>query len=57
MITNLVLILVSLILVIGAGMMFLFSGFNLMDSMFEVTSAFGTVGLPAGIANTALGAN
>ncbi len=57
MIANLVLILVSLILVIGAGMMFLFSGFSLMDSMFEVVSAFGTVGLSAGIVNAALAAH
>lgn len=54
MITNLVLILVSLMFVFGAVLLFLFSGFNLTDSMFEVTSAIGTVGLSAGIVNLAL---
>ena len=54
MITNLVLIMVSIFFVIGVVMMFLFSGFNLIDSMFEVVSAFGTVGLSAGIVNVSL---
>lgn len=54
MITNLVLIMVSIFFVVGVVMMFLFSGFNLIDSMFEVVSAFGTVGLSAGIVNVSL---
>jgi len=57
MIANLVLIMVSLIVVFGTWMLFLFSGFNLMDSMFEVVSAFGTVGLSAGIVDLSLAAH
>jgi len=56
-IANLVLIIVSLSVVLGAGVMFWFSGFGLVDSMFEVASAFGTVGLSAGIATIALAAH
>ena len=54
MIVNLILIMVSLIFVFGTGMLFLLSGFNPMDSMFEVVSAFGTVGLSSGIVNLSL---
>ncbi|MBU4077377.1 MAG: hypothetical protein KKD46_05460 [Euryarchaeota archaeon] len=56
-IANLVLIIVSLSVVLGAGVMFWFSGFGLVDSMFEVSSAFGTVGLSTGIATLALAAH
>lgn len=56
-ITNLVLILVSIVIAVGAGVMFWFSGFGLVDSMFEVSSAFGTVGLSTGIATIALAAH
>lgn len=55
-IANLVLIIISLTVVLGAGAMFWFSGFGLVDSMFEVASAFGTVGLSAGITTIALAA-
>ncbi len=55
-IANLVLILVFLAITLGAGVMFWFSGFGLVDSMFEVSSAFGTVGLSTGIATIALAA-
>lgn len=53
-ISNLVLVLVSVVIAVGAGVMFWFSGFGLVDSMFEVASAFGTVGLSTGIATIAL---
>lgn len=56
-ISNLTLIIVSLAFVLGFGVLFWFSGFGLVDSMFEVTSAFGTVGLSAGIATKALAAH
>lgn len=56
-IVNLVLILVSIVIALGAGVMFWFSGFGLVDSMFEVSSAFGTVGLSTGIATIALAAH
>lgn len=56
-IANLVLIIVSLSVVLGSGIMFWFSGFDLVDSMFEVASAFGTVGLSTGIATIALAAH
>ncbi len=56
-ISNLVLVLVSVVIAVGAGVMFWFSGFGLVDSMFEVASAFGTVGLSTGIATQALAAH
>ena len=56
-IANLVLIIVSMSVVLGSGVMFWLSGFGLVDSMFEVASAFGTVGLSAGIATIALAAH
>ena len=53
-VTNLVFILLSIILMVGTGVLISFSGFGIIDSMFESASAFGTVGLSAGIATTYL---
>ncbi|HWR26643.1 MAG TPA: potassium transporter TrkG [candidate division Zixibacteria bacterium] len=53
-VTNLVIILLSIVLVVATTVLISFSGFSLIDSMFEAVSAFGTTGLSVGIATTAL---
>ncbi|MFZ3169348.1 MAG: potassium transporter TrkG [Candidatus Methanoperedens sp.] len=52
--TNLVFIFLSSILVIVTGALLAFSGFGLVDSMFEAVSAFATSGLSVGIVSVAL---
>ncbi len=56
-VTNLAVILLSVLLVTSAGVLISFSGFGLIDSMFEAVSAFGTTGLSVGIATTSLAAH
>ena len=51
---NLVFILLSAALVIVTGTLLYFSGFGLIDSMFEAASAFATTGLSVGIVSVAL---
>ncbi len=51
---NLVFILLSVVLVITASALISFSGFGLVDSMFEAVSAFATSGLSVGIVSAAL---
>jgi len=51
---NLVFILLSVALVIVTGTLLYFSGFGLIDSMFEAVSAFATSGLSVGIVSAAL---
>jgi trk system potassium uptake protein TrkH len=52
--TNLLFILLSFVLVIATGALLAFSGFGLIDSMFEAVSAFATSGLSVGIVSVAL---
>ncbi len=52
--TNLLFILLSFVLVIATGALIAFSGFGLIDSMFEAVSAFATSGLSVGIVSVAL---
>ncbi|MFZ2410008.1 MAG: potassium transporter TrkG [Candidatus Methanoperedens sp.] len=51
---NLVFILLSVALVAVTGTLLYFSGFGLIDSMFEAVSAFATSGLSVGIVSAAL---
>lgn len=51
---NLLIILLSIAIIVVAGTLLSFSGFGLVDSMFEAVSAFSTVGLSVGIVSTAL---
>jgi len=51
---NLVFILLSSTLVVVTGVLLAFSGFGLVDSMFEAVSAFSTSGLSVGIVSVAL---
>jgi len=51
---NLVFILLSVALVAVTGALLYFSGFGLIDSMFEAASAFATSGLSVGIVSAAL---
>jgi len=53
-IANIVFILLSIVLVVASGALLSFSGFGLIDSMFESVSAFATTGLSVGIASVAL---
>ncbi len=52
--TNLAFILLSVVLVVITGALLSFSGFGLIDSMFEAVSAFATSGLSAGIVSAVL---
>ncbi len=54
---NLVFILLSVVLVVATGTLLYFSGFGLIDSMFEAVSAFATSGLSVGIVSAALAAH
>ena len=54
LLTNLVFIFLSSILVVVTGALLAFSGFGLVDSMFEAVSAFATSGLSVGIVSVAL---
>ncbi|MFH1248588.1 MAG: potassium transporter TrkG [archaeon] len=49
-----VIILLYIVLIAGSAYVFLWSGFSLTDSIFEVTSAISTSGLSVGIANASL---
>ncbi|MCZ7361992.1 MAG: hypothetical protein O8C58_01415, partial [Candidatus Methanoperedens sp.] len=53
-ITNLAFILLSFALVVATGALLSFSGFGLIDSMFEAVSAFATSGLSVGIVSVTL---
>ncbi len=53
-ITNLAFVLMSVALVAGTTVLFQSAGFSLADSIFETTSAFGTVGLSSGIVSLGL---
>lgn len=52
--TNLLFILLSFTLVVVTGALLSFSGFGLIDSMFEAVSAFATTGLSVGIVSATL---
>lgn len=52
--TNLLFILLSFILIVVTGALLSFSGFGLIDSMFEAVSAFATTGLSVGIVSATL---
>lgn len=52
--TNLLFILLSIAIIVATGALLSFSGFGLVDSMFEAVSAFSTAGLSIGIVSTAL---
>ncbi|NJD78881.1 MAG: TrkH family potassium uptake protein [Candidatus Methanoperedens sp.] len=52
--TNLLFILLSFTLVVVTGALLSFSGFGLVDSMFEAVSAFATTGLSVGIVSATL---
>lgn len=53
-VVNLVFILLSVALVVITGALLSFSGFGLVDSMFETVSAFATTGLSVGIVSATL---
>jgi len=53
-IANIAFILLSIVLVVATGALLSFSGFGLIDSMFEAVSAFATTGLSVGIVSVAL---
>jgi len=53
-IANIAFILLSIVLVVTTSALLSFSGFGLIDSMFEAVSAFATTGLSVGIVSTAL---